>query len=363
MRKFHRPILSAILLAILAASHVWGAALAVSDSPAQIAESIRSALVQAQLSLTSDPNASAQLVHEAETAYQTGLSDLIAVSNPKADLRITSAFDSLAAGASRDDVVSFAAARARAWTGILAGSYAVVEDAIQNTDGLTAQKWLPLREFRTATRFSRPTVGATVTVESFTAGNTSADEALLSVRADVLDTYQARLTESLHDLQTADANGFASRRAELAALAEGYFFILSPAYLEQKGNTSLLEAQAAFDDLRVSAIHNPQQLSEKLAVIENAINNFRAAPLSPDEQSRRAGQLLRFLSLVPVEYGRGVADRRVTRDIEVQEAITFHTGAHAAFTDLKDLLDERDHNGTVQADVIFESLGKQLSET
>jgi len=106
--------LSAILLAILAASQVWGAALAVSDSPAQIAESIRSALVQAQLSLTNDPNASAQLVHEAETAYQTGLSDLIAVSNPEAHQRITSAFDALAAGASRDDMVPFAAARAQA---------------------------------------------------------------------------------------------------------------------------------------------------------------------------------------------------------------------------------------------------------
>ena len=84
--------------------------------------------------------------------------------------------------------------------------------------------------------------------------------------------------------------------------------------------------------------------------------------MSPAEQSRRAGQLLRFLSLVPVEYGRGVVDGRVTQDIEIQEAITFHTGAYAAFTDLKDLLDERDHNQTVQAEVLFESLGKQLSE-
>src|SRR5215213_859827 len=363
MRIFHKPILRAILLAILAASHVWGAALAASDSPAQIAESIRSALVQAQLSLTSDPNASAQLVEEAEAAYQTGLSHLIAVSNPEAHLRVTSAFDALTDSILSDDAVSFAAARAQAWTGILAGSYAIVEDAIQNEDGLTAQNWLPLREFRTATRVSRPTVGATMTVESFIGGNTSADDALLSVRADVLDTYQARIVESLHDLRTADSNGFASRRAELAALVEGYFFILSPAYVEQRGSTSLLDAQTAFNDLRVSAMENPQQLNEKLAIVENALSNFRAAPLSPAEQSRRAGQLLRFLSLVPVEYGRGVVDGRVTRDIEIQEAITFYTGAYAAFTDLKDLLEERDHNQTVQAGALFESLGKQLSET
>lgn len=363
MKKIQHRFITALLVAILAASNILGDALAASDSPAQIAESIRASLVQAQLSLISDPNESARLVKEAEIAYQAGLSDSITNSNPDAHLRITSAFEVLAESITRGDATSFAAARAQAWTSILAGSYSIVEEAIQRGDGLTVQKWLPLREFRTVTRFSRPNVGATVTVESFISGDTSANDALLSVRADVLDTYQARLDESLHDLKTADENGFASRRAELAALAEGYFLILSPAYLEQRGSASLLDAQSAFNDLRVSAIENPQQLNEKLDVVESVLNNFRAAPLSPVEQSRRAGQLLRFLSLVPVEYGRGVANGRVTQDIEIQEAITFHTGAYAAFTDLKDLLDERDHKQTVQVNALFESLGKQLAET
>ncbi|HXQ35485.1 MAG TPA: FTR1 family protein, partial [Anaerolineales bacterium] len=317
----------------------------------------------AQLSLTSDPNSSAALVQDAEATYQTRLSDWISVSNPDAHLRILSAFGTLAESTSRGDATSFAAARAQVWTGILAGSYAIVEDAIRSGDGLTAQAWLPLREFRTATRFSRPNVGATVAVESFISGDISAGDVLLSVKADVLDTYQARMTESLHDLTTANNNGFASRRAELAALAEGYFFILSPAYVEQRGFDSLSDVQVAFSDLRTSAVEAPQSLNDKLSVVENALKNFRAAPLSPAEQSRRAGQLLRFLSLVPVEYGRGVVDGRVTRDIEIQEAITFHTGAYAAFSDLKDLLDARDRNQTVAADALFESLGKQLSET
>ncbi|RPJ20869.1 MAG: iron permease [Chloroflexi bacterium] len=363
MKKIHIRFFIAIFAAMFAASHFWGAALAISNSPAQIAESIRGALVQAQLSLPSDPNASAQLVQEAETGYQTGLSGPIAISNPDAHLRITSAFETLRDSVPHGDATSFAAARVQVWTGILAGSYTIIEDAIQTGDGLTAQTWLPLREFRTATRFSRPNVGATVTVESFISGNTLAAEALLSVRADVLDTYQARLTESLQDLKTADANGFPARRAELAALAEGYFFILSSAYLEQRGGISLVSAQAAFNDLRASAIEDPQGLNEKLVIVENVLNNFRAAPLSPAEQARRAGQLLRFLSLVPVEYGRGVSDGRVTQDIEIQEAITFHAGAYAAFADLKDLLDERDHDQTVQVDTLLGSLGKQLAET
>jgi high-affinity iron transporter len=363
MQKFLNRFLITIVIAMLAASNFFEAAFAVSISPAQTAESIRASLVQAQLSLVDDPNASATLVQHAEATYQAELSAWISASHPDAHLRILSAFEELADSISRSDGTLFAAARAQIWIGILAGSHTIVEDAIQEGDGLTAQTWLPLREFRTATRFSRPNVGATVAVQSFIAGNVSTEDTLLSVQADILDTYQARLTESLRDLTTADTNGFSTRRAELAALAEGYFFILSPAYLEQRGGESLVEAQAAFSDLQVSAIDNPQQLNEKLAKVENVLNNFRAAPLSPAEQFRRAGQLLRFLSLVPVEYGRGVVDGRVTRDIEIQEAITFHTGAYAAFSDLENLLDARDHEQTVRAGSLFESLGNQLSET
>lgn len=363
MTKFNNRLLTAVLIAMLAASNLLGAAFAASVPPAKAAESIRAALVQAQLSLTNDPATSAILVRDAEATYQTGLSGLIVVSNSDAHLRITSAFESLTDSVARGDATSFAAARAQVWAGILAGSYAIVEVAVQNGDGLTAQTWLPVREFRIATRFSRPNVGATLAIESFIADEISAEDALLSVRADVLDTYQARMTESVRDLTTADANGFSTRRAELAALAEGYFFILSPAYLEQRGGASLANAQAAFADLRASATDNPRLLGEKLVAVETALNNFRAAPLSLDEQSRRAGQLLRFLSLVPVEYGRGVADGRVTRDLEIQEAITFHTGAYAAFSDLEDILGGRDRAQTIRADELFKSLGEQLSET
>ena len=363
MKKFLNRFLISIFIATLTASSFLEAARAVSTSPAQTAESIRASLVQAQLSLTSDPSDSVALVQAAEVTYQTGLSARISVSNPDAHLRVLSAFEMLTRSTSSSNTASFAAARAQVWTGILAGSYAIVEEAIQNGDGLTAQTWLPLREFRTVTRFSRPNVGATVAVESLISGNTSAGDVLLSVQADVLDTYQARMTESLRALQTADTNGFASRRAELATLAEGYFFILSPVYLEQRGAASLSKVEAAFSELRTSAIENPELLNDKLKEVETELNNFRAAPLSPAEQSRRAGQLLRFLSLVPVEYGRGVVDGRVTRDFEIQEAITFHNGAYAAFSDLRDLLDALDQNQTTQASVLFDSLGKQLSET
>ena len=46
---------------------------------------------------------------------------------------------------------------------------------------------------------------------------------------------------------------------------------------------------------------------------------FTAAPFTPEEAARRAQQLLQFLELVPVEYGRGVKGDRVTRDFEITD--------------------------------------------
>lgn len=127
MTKSYKRLLIAFLIATLAASNLLEAALAATISPAQTAESIRASMVKAQLSLRSDPNSSAALVQDAEATYQTGLSDWISVSNPDAHLRILSAFGTLAESTSRGDATSFAAARAQVWTGILAGSFAIVE--------------------------------------------------------------------------------------------------------------------------------------------------------------------------------------------------------------------------------------------
>ena len=77
-----------------------------------------------------------------------------------------------------------------------------------------------------------------------------------------------------------------------------------------------------------------------LGRIERALAGFRAAPLSDEELARRAGQLERFLRLVPIEYGRGVKDGRVTLSFEIQEAVTFRDGAASAFHDIEPTLVE-----------------------
>lgn len=361
MQKMYKACTTLIFLVAFVISN-FGFAQAQTDSPAQIAENIRANLVQAQIDLINDPASAFALVADAQTAYQNGLSSWFSTFDSETHFKILFAFQELTHHVANADAVAFASQRAEVWTMILSVSYKIIETSIQNGDGATAQTWLPLREFRTATRFSRPNITATVAVENFIKGELTAEDTLLSIQADFLDTYQARMNEALRNLQTADANDFPIRRAELASLANGYFNILSSAYLEQRGQAQLTKAQNAFDELIISAIETPFQLDEKITNVENVINNFRAAPLSPQEQSRRAGQLIRYLSLVSMEYGRGVVDGKVTKDLEIQEAIIFHAGAYAAFTDLKDLLNEINPEQTQQADAFFESVGNQLAE-
>lgn len=187
------------------------------------------------------------------------------------------------------------------------------------------------------------------------------DDTLTALSADLLDTYQARLTEALHDLTAADQQGFAMRRAEHAALAQGYFAILRPAYQEQRGSEAASKASAAFAAL-TTATQDGQVIATAATEVNTALEGFRAAPLSPAEQRRRAGQLLRFLSLVPVEYGRGVHDGIVTTDLEIREAITFRSGAEAAFRDLETLLAAQDAAQTATAAALLSQLDQQLTQ-
>ncbi|MBI5566027.1 MAG: FTR1 family protein [Chloroflexi bacterium] len=333
---------------------------AADQSPAQLGEIIRSALMQAQLYLENDQTAAQAALDRAAAAYAGDFASTLHAAQPEGDATIRSGLRAARHALIPGDAALFAAARAQVWTSLLSGSYAVVEQAVQRNDLTTAQQWLPLREFRTATRFARPNADATLALEALAAGQITVDEAMLAIRADLYDTYQARLNEALADLSEAGANGYAMRRAELAALAEGYFGILAPAYAGQRGAAELVTARQAFTDLKEAALSDSASLTPAQQSVQATLRQFRAAPLTAEDRARRANQLLRYLSLVPVEYGRGVSDGRVTRDFEIQEAITFRDGAAAAFADLRTLLDERDAVQTAQADRLLADLQARL---
>lgn len=331
-------------------------------APGQIAENIRTTLFDAQLKLSDDSALAAQKVAETQKAYSGNLSEPIKTVSSTIDARIWQGFSDAVLAIAKKDAQAFAAARSQIWTSILAGGFAVVENSLKRGDGPTARTWLSVREFRTlTTRFSRPSVDATLAVDSFVQGDIGQDIALVSLRTDMLDTYQGRLSQALRDLAKANASGFKMRSAELATLAEGYFLILSPAYAEQRGAEALQKAATAFADLRTSAVLG-NDLAAGMQQVDEALQNFRAAPLSASDQVRRSEQLIRYLVLVPLEYGRGVKDGQVLRDFEIQEAIAFQAGAYAAFSDLEYLLEARDPAKVAQADAMFRDLDHALSE-
>ncbi len=127
----------------------------------------------------------------------------------------------------------------------------------------------------------------------------------------------------------------ANRRAESAGVAQLYWRILQPAYAAQQGTDAAAMRAAQFDALTIAVGQSPEPEVQAIgAELQRVLGSFRAAPLSPAEQARRAGQLMRYLALVPVEYGRGVSGDQVIVPIEIQEAVTFITGAQAALADL-----------------------------
>ena len=100
--------------------------------------------------------------------------------------------------------------------------------------------------------------------------------------------------------------------------------------------------------------------SAPVGTVEQQLEGFRAAPLAPAEQARRAGQLDRFLRLVPIEYDRGVEGGRVTLAFEIQEAISFRDAAAAALADIAPTLLQRDATATRELTGILVALGTTL---
>lgn len=226
---------------------------------------------------------------------------------------------------------ALAGARGLARGAVYWGSYLAARAATEQGDAETARQWLLVRDFRTSTRFSRPGADATLAIRDLTAEN--AADTVARLDADLLDTYQARLGEYL--AVVASTSELRHRRAESAGLVAAYWRILAPAYIDQNG-ADIAEVTSAADHLLPALLAGDESATdEAVTTLQGVLDGFRAAPLAPAEQARRAGQLLRFLALVPIEYGRGVQGDKVLIDLEIQEAVTFMAGATAAFADLR----------------------------
>ena len=344
-------LLAAVLVALLPGTP--GAA-----SPWQSEERMQARLFDAQTALLLETPGAPQEVAAASRAFRGPLAAGLAEHAPAARRDIRAALRVAAAAVADADQVALAAARGRVRAASLRGSYAVTLAAVRRGDARAASRWLLLRDFRKATRFTRPGVDATNAVRLLGRGKASPARTALAVRKDLLDAYQSRLADELEDAGAANAKGFRARRAEAAAIAAGYFGILAEEYGEQRGEAALAGALAAFRRLGATGADGGgrEEFEAALAEARAVLDGFTAAPFTREEQARRAQQLIRFLDLVPVEYRDGTDDGKVTIPFEIQEAIAFRDGAEDAFGDLEADLERRDARATAGAERALEQL-------
>jgi high-affinity iron transporter len=345
----HRPLIVAATAAVLLA--LAGTAPAAPREPWQAAADVRTTLAEAQRALVLGEPAKAKALVAKAAAFELGLLE------PAARPGLREAGRAVAAG----DPVAMEVARAATWTAILAEALERATAAASAGDVDEARAWLLVREFRKPTRFTRPGADATLALQALEGGRMGPKPAAAAVRADLLDTYQARLRSALDTVVASGGQGFDISRAGAAALARGYFATLVEAYEKQRNASDAASATREFESLVAAAEAGDDAAVEaELAEIEAAIEGFRAAPLSKEEELRRAGQLQRFLALVPIEYGRGVKDGRVTLDFEIQEAVTFRDGAAQAFGDLEHLLALENQEDTRRLGELLDGLAADL---
>ncbi len=344
-------MIRAVLIALAGAMLM--APVAHAEAPWRGAEQVRDGLFSAQTDLLLGDGATASAdIARAEDAVTGSLARGLRRSSPSSLANLRTSIASAERAARGSDQVALAAARGRALAALRAGAFDASVRAAGAGRAQAARDWLLIRDFRQATRFTRPGVDATEALEQLDAGEISPDEAVTAVRKDLLDAYQARLLTFLDEASQAAERGFDVAFAENAAIAAGYWRILSPTFREQRGPAAQAAADREFGAVEVTAAQGERHAYEGARERALAsIDAFTAAPFTPEEQARRAHQLTRFLDLVPVEYDHGTDDGRVTIAFEIQEAIAFTEGAQSAFNDLKAPLTERDPEGvaTVQA--------------
>jgi len=328
----------------------------VAQPPWQAADAIRSELFQAQTQLLfgeRDPRP----VERATAALSGPLRQGLGADAPGELQEVEAALADARRAAAELNEAALAAARGRLVAAIRRGAMAVAVASARRDEPARARAWLQIRDFRKATRFTRPGVDGTVAIQQLAAGEATAHEAVLQIEKDLLDTFQARLVSNLDEAGQAAERGFGGRFAETAAIVHGYWLAIAPEYGEQRGAAERRAADRDFARLAAAGAATERARFEAARErVEADLAGFTAAPLTPDEEVNRASQLERFLDLVPKEYEKGVSDGRVTIPFEVQEAVAFMDGVEAAFADLEPALLARDEAAVARIRTDFAEL-------
>ena len=334
---------------------------AATAKPWAAAEQIRTSLFDARSELLLDGSSSERAASAAHRALDGSLEDGLRrfAASELRDLRgALATADTAVADA---DPVALATAYGTAVAALHRGAYEVALAHAGRDEPDAAREWLLIRDFRQATRFTRPGVDATTALDALAAGDLSPADASTQIRKDLLDAYQARMVEYLDEAATESERGFEPAVAESLAIASGYWLMLAPEYEEQRGASEREAADAEFAALPGFAA-TPDRVPGAVRRAEGLLDHFTAAPFTPEEQARRAQQLIRFIDLIPVEYDHGVSGTEVTTPFEITEGIAFVDAAQSALNDLSPELEKLDPDGLADLESVIDELAAHLDD-
>lgn len=351
-----------VALALLApAAHAAGGNPGNGEQPWAAAEQIRTSLFDARSELLLGDGAAERSAARAREAIAGTLERDLSRFAP-AELRdLRGALDGADRAIAATDPVALATAYGTAVAALRRGAYEVTLAQTERDDPRSARQWLLIRDFRQATRFTRPGVDATTALDALEAGDLSPADAATQIRKDLLDAYQSRLVEYLDEAATESERGYEPAVAESLAVAAGYWGMLAPEYREQRGAADRERADAVFAALPGYA-STPKQVPAAVEDAEGLLNHFTAAPFTPEEQARRAQQLIRFIDLIPVEYDHGVSGTEVTTPFEITEGIAFVDAAQSALNDLSPELEKLDPEGLADLEAALDETAAYLDD-
>ncbi len=243
--------------------------------------------------------------------------------------------------AARDQIkatnaVGLAESTSSLWTHFLQAATQMTLLSIQRNDARSASDWLLLREPRPSDGKSSSRLDASAEIYALMGKRRDPADVYNSVRAELYDAYQARLNDSLVKADAASETSDSAMWAEQTVLAAGYFAIINPSYGEQRGQTALSDMQTHFDRLTQAAIGGDKAAYRAAReTIDSGLSSFVAAPMTDVELSRIAGFMMRFLTLIPVEYTKGVSNGEVVNVTDYQEAVDYLQQARTGFVQLQ----------------------------
>lgn len=273
---------------VSAAADVWDAA-----------SGIRIEMLGTQWALADEDTATAlDHLKNARIRFETDFRPQIDTDLPDLAAELDGWFSAASDKITAKDAVGLALTSNRIWTGLLQAGGSMTLKALQKGDGNEANRWLRLRDPHPSASTNSFRADANSEIFALIDGKRKAEDVYSIVRAELLDTYQGRLRDTLmlaDDSVTPDA---ALTLAEQIGLSAGYFAIIAPAYGLDRGEAALKDLQTDFDHL-VNAVTSGDIASYKTirAKIDDALTGFNAAPLTDIELSRMAGQMMRYLTL------------------------------------------------------------------